>query len=522
MVGCTTGIPKLSVDNLQGNEADQENQDEATGVPRVVFIELFNTDGCASSKVINPIMEAIVAEYENTEVILVEEAGWGIYSTEETSERFKWYFSDKSELHTPSVCFDGLNQLFAEGFSLGASGNSVNVVTGNIEDTEDNEDPEPGEVDTIKPDLVIEDTEEPVIEEPVETTGTVPQNWATGDGTESNPWANDCIKKAYDAVPVGGTIFLKAGYYELTTTVTISKQINLIGEGINKTIIITANAIGFQVDADYCIIRNLTVDGDAQTDANSGMVCINSTQANYLLLENIEIKNAGYYGLNMNDPNYCTFKNIYGHDNYRHGVHAGANIADSNQHNTYDTIYCWDNGVDGFNEKGGYDSSNSTYNNIDCWNNGQFGIAITGVCNSSLTNSSSYNNGYRGMYITGVYDFIIESCLVHSNYRSGIYLSGVGDNVNLSNVVSKNNSTSNTLNDAGLLLNDDPTTIKLSFCQFYDDRDLPLQDNGIRTTGTTKYVEITNCKLIPNEISSICNHAEAEIVIIEEIKLARL
>src|SRR5665648_688472 len=151
MVGCTPGIPQLPIDNLQGDEADQENQDEATGVPRVVFIELFNTDGCASSKVVNPIMEEIVAEYENTVVILVEEAGWGIYSTEETSERFKWYFSDKSELHTPSVCFDGLNQLFAEGLSLGGGGNSGNSGNENVGDAGDNEDPETVEVDITKP-----------------------------------------------------------------------------------------------------------------------------------------------------------------------------------------------------------------------------------------------------------------------------------------------------------------------------------------------------------------------------------
>src|SRR5665648_141608 len=151
MVGCSTGIPQLPINNLPGDEADQENQDEATGVPRVVFIELFNTEGCASSKVVNPIMEEIVAEYENTVVILVEEAGWGIYSTEETSERFKWYFSDKSELHTPSVCFDGLNQLFAEGLSLGGGGNSGNSGNENVGDAGDNEDPEIVEVDITKP-----------------------------------------------------------------------------------------------------------------------------------------------------------------------------------------------------------------------------------------------------------------------------------------------------------------------------------------------------------------------------------
>ena len=151
MVGCTPGIPQLPIDNLQGDEADQENQDEATGVPRVVFIELFNTEGCASSKVVNPIMEEIVAEYENTVVILVEEAGWGAYSTEETRERFKWYLSDKSELHTPSVCFDGLNQLFAEGFILSGGGNSGNSGNEDVGDAGDNEDPEIVEVDTTKP-----------------------------------------------------------------------------------------------------------------------------------------------------------------------------------------------------------------------------------------------------------------------------------------------------------------------------------------------------------------------------------
>jgi thiol-disulfide isomerase/thioredoxin len=153
MVGCATGIPQLPINNnLQGNESDQgNNQDESTGVPRVVFIELFNTVGCPASKAINPIIEEIVAEYENTEVILVEMAGWGDYATEETYERFKWYFSDKSKLHTPSICFDGLNQLFAEGFSLGGGGNSGNSGNEDVGDAGDNEDPGTVEVDTTKP-----------------------------------------------------------------------------------------------------------------------------------------------------------------------------------------------------------------------------------------------------------------------------------------------------------------------------------------------------------------------------------
>ena len=98
-------------------------------------------------------MEELVSEYDHTQVILVEEAGWGIYSTEETSERFQWYLLDKSDLHTPLVCFDGLNQLFAQSFSSGCdestgtchltTGGSVTVVSNNNEDTEYNAAPVP-------------------------------------------------------------------------------------------------------------------------------------------------------------------------------------------------------------------------------------------------------------------------------------------------------------------------------------------------------------------------------------------
>ena len=334
-----------------------------------------------------------------------------------------------------------------------------------------------------------------------------PQKWATGDGTVENPWANDCIQKAYDFVPAGGTIFLRAGYYQLAGTVTVGKQINLIGEGINKTIIITANARGFQINADYCVIRNLTVDGDAQNDGSHQ--CINISQADYLLVENIEIKNAGYYGLNMNESNYGIYRNIHAHDNYRHGVHSGANIAGTNQNNIYRDIYCWNNGVDGFDDRGGPDSENNIFDNLQCWDNGRHGIFITTQSNGSLTNSISYNNTSDGIRIYA-YSFLLSNCLIYSNTIYGLYIKNC-DNVNLVNVISKNNGTSGGANNSGILIYNVPST-KLSSCQFYDDRDSPLQDYAIRTEGTTKYVEITNCKFMPNEKYAILNHANAIIL----------
>ena len=345
---------------------------------------------------------------------------------------------------------------------------------------------------------VIEDTEDPEM--------TYPQKWATGDGTVENPWANDCIQKAYDFVTAGGTIFLRAGYYQLAGTVTVGKQINLIGEGINKTIIITANARGFQINADYCVIRNLTVDGDAQNDGSHQ--CINISQADYLLVENIEIKNAGYYGLNMNESNYGIYRNIHAHDNYRHGVHSGANIAGTNQNNIYRDIYCWNNGVDGFDDRGGPDSENNIFDNLQCWDNGRHGIFITTQSNGSLTNSISYNNTSDGIRIYA-YSFLLSNCLIYSNTIYGLYIKNC-DNVNLVNVISKNNGTSGGANNSGILIYNVPST-KLSSCQFYDDRDSPLQNYGIYAEGTTKYIEITNCKLAPNATSEIKNGVGAVI-----------
>ena len=337
-----------------------------------------------------------------------------------------------------------------------------------------------------------------------------PQKWATGDGTVENPWTNDCIQKAYDFVPAGGTIFLRAGYYQLAGQLTVSKKVNIIGEEIDKTFIMTANTNGIYLDVDssYSTLKDFTVDGNAQTDGTGS--CIVVKYANSLLLENIKVKNAGYYGMSL-IGSYNTYKNIYAVDNYRHGIHPGGSAANSNSYNTYKDIYCWDNGSSGFNDSGGDTSStlNNIYDNLRCWDNGSHGISLYALKDGSLINSWVSNNGGRGLDLKYLYNFTIENCSINSSAELGIWLRD-SDNVNLSNVISKNNGTSGISNDAGICIGDTPLTT-LSSCQFYDDRDPMLQDYGIKTEGTTKYIEITNCKLTPNEKYAILNHANAII-----------
>jgi hypothetical protein len=227
-------------------------------------------------------------------------------------------------------------------------------------------------------------------------------------------------------------------------------------------------------------------------------------------MENIKVKNAGYYGMSL-IGSYCTYKNIYAVDNYRHGMHPGGSLANSNEYNTYKDIYCWNNGVSGFDDKGEDGSGNNLYDNIRAWNNGHAGISIIFQSSGTLINSLSYDNSsYYGINIRNIDNFTLENCITYSNFTDGIYIKDCG-NIDLSNVISKNNSTSNTTNDSGIHIIDTPY-IELSLCQSYDDRNPPLQDAGIITEGTTKYVKITNCKLTPNEKYTILNLSNAIII----------
>ena len=296
---------------------------------------------------------------------------------------------------------------------------------------------------------VIADTEEPIIVDPEDPEMVYPQQWATGDGTAKNPWANSCIESAYTACPAGGTVYLRAGYYQLAGRVDITKQINIIGEGIDKTIIKTADAHGLHVnEVDYVTIKGLTVDGDAQTTgAETYRYCIGIGRSNYITLEDIEVKNGSRIGIDANNNNHLLFTNIYAHDiTYSHGIHPGGDIIGRNMSNTYRDIYCWDNG------KGGFDDSNDVFNpsevgniydNLQCWDNGTNGIVIVGHEGGILSNSFVSGNRENGIYLTDAKDFNIHDCYTELNGEEGVEII-YSENVSLTNVIIKSNNVSDT------------------------------------------------------------------------------
>ena len=76
---------------------------------RVVIIELYMATSCPSCEAVEPILEQLVDEYGHGQLILVEEAGWGDYSTEEISNRYKWYLPNSADRGVPNILFNGLN-----------------------------------------------------------------------------------------------------------------------------------------------------------------------------------------------------------------------------------------------------------------------------------------------------------------------------------------------------------------------------------------------------------------------------
>ena len=97
-VGCTPTVP------TEG-EGEGEGEEE---VSRVVMVELFSQDGCASCAKVEPILEQLADEYERSEVVLLEERAYGPYSLDEIRDRYNWYLTSSSDRGTPNILFNGL------------------------------------------------------------------------------------------------------------------------------------------------------------------------------------------------------------------------------------------------------------------------------------------------------------------------------------------------------------------------------------------------------------------------------
>lgn len=339
-----------------------------------------------------------------------------------------------------------------------------------------------------------------------------PQDYATGAGTVGDPWDGRCIQDAIDAASAGDTVYFRAGYYQATGHLTVTKRLNIVGEGIQNTIIKTGEYYGFNVHtaADYSTFRNFTIDASGQS-YTAYIYAINLNDMDYCVIENVETFGSGYYAINLYQCNHTYLHNVYSYDNDRHGIHAGSDAAGKNYYNTYRDIYVWNNTVNGFDDRG-YASSvpatccNNVYDRIYSWDNTEQGLDICYSRGFTLTNSIFYSNTTYGGRLRTVEDVMVSNCLFDDNGSKGLYIVYDPVNVNLINVIVKNN-TGNGFETYG---GDD---IRLVNCQAFDDQGSKTQTYGFATAGTCGVVELVNCDLTGNATGNINNAGTATITV---------
>src|SRR5665648_687599 len=102
LVGCNGVTPPSTV-----GEGEGEGEPETDA--RVVMVEAFTQSGCAYCAIFEPILEQLAQEYDRSEIVLVEERAYGIYSLDEIRARYSWYLPSSGDRGTPNILFNGLN-----------------------------------------------------------------------------------------------------------------------------------------------------------------------------------------------------------------------------------------------------------------------------------------------------------------------------------------------------------------------------------------------------------------------------
>ena len=351
-----------------------------------------------------------------------------------------------------------------------------------------------------------------------------PQAYATGTGTAIDPWAGDCLQDAVNACPAGGTVFCRAGYYEAPAGAVLfysNKSISVIGEGIQKTFFVTANFHGIylgDIITDHITLQGFTLDCSAQEDDTSYGITTASCGHSYLTIKDVEVHDAGKYGIDNNRVNYGTFENLYLHGNGTLGLHPGANDTGWNKYNTYRNIYTYDNLSAGISDVGNQSLPNeylaNQYDNIWAWGNATPGIQITNQRGSSISNSYCFDNDGVGFSFYDVEEFNVSNCVSYSNGKYGVGVENSA-NVNLTNVIVKNNNIAETTY-AGISI-DDSNNITLTSCQSFDDNGTALQTYGLALTGTNTVIKLIDCKLAPNLTGEISGTTAGIVTSVEGV-----
>lgn len=231
----------------------------------------------------------------------------------------------------------------------------------------------------------------------------------TYTGSAAHPWKT--INHAASMVKPGSTVSIASGKY------LISQNIHITRSGTKTSPIIFKGANGTVLDCSG-------LDG-SDYDKRDGIFIEN---ADYIHIENIEIKNAYRAGIRVSGSDYVSIKHVKSHNNGHWGI-----FTDFSNHILVENCDCYGSKY----EHGIYISNSGDYpvirgnkihGNVNCGlhMNGDASMGGDGVITGALVeNNIIYNNGVNGgsgINCDGVQYSTIRNNLLFNNHASGISL----------------------------------------------------------------------------------------------------
>ncbi|KCZ71726.1 hypothetical protein ANME2D_01780 [Candidatus Methanoperedens nitroreducens] len=218
---------------------------------------------------------------------------------------------------------------------------------------------------------------------------TYAKNGYTGKIDYSGTDSTIIIQNALDMVDNNPTLGKKQYYVYLKgkfTVTGINVKSNTVLDLREAIIISSGNTIPLRLSgtSNSKIIGGV-IDCNSQTDGNTNMRCISLLNTDKVTIDGTEVKNGGYYGINLWQANNNIIKNVYSHHNFVGGIHLGSDTAGRGWYNTVQNSIFKNNRISGLSDRGSTVPNEKLYNTYN---------SITAINNNATSDS-------RGIFLSG-------------------------------------------------------------------------------------------------------------------------
>ncbi len=294
------------------------------------------------------------------------------------------------------------------------------------------------------------------------------ENGQTGYVEYSSSDVGQVIQYAINNLPNGGRVFIRAGGYVLNSTVTLSKNVVLEGEGpstyiqmgnnVNKDmIVIPANALNSGV-------ANMYLDGNKANNSSGSVIKLYGYNWRPVI-RHVTIRNAPQYGIA-----FTSTTSQYTYEAVLLDIDIGGSNLDG-----LSVDWCADLwGADVYSA-----------------NNAGYGAAFWNATGGIIHHLHVYNNyGAAGAYVTQyASDLRLVNAFFDTNQQNGVVINGT--RITLAECYAFNNGVSSANSYDGIVIQNATHNVVIG-CYAVDLQSTHTQRYGINETGTSNYNMITN------------------------------